>query len=289
MKRALFLVMMLCLATLARADDQTQAVQQALKDQGFYYGTVDGQPGPETDAAIKRYQIRQGLQVTGLLDAETLTSLNLGGGASGATTPPPPPPSDDSAQTPPPPPPDDTTQAPPAPAATPTPDVVQSDHDFLKAVPPSAATPAPPDEVQAPPPPEESVQPPPPGPPQAQPVPKAYAVETLPGDYSKFFRKTPYETAPPVVQRSTVQRAQARLGREGFYRGYADGELSKGLSHALSNYQREDGLRDTGRLDMATLADMGLLPRDQGAPPPPGPYMQPFYGDRPVYQGVWVH
>ena len=87
MKRAFLLLTMLCLATLARADDQTLAVQQALKDQGFYYSTVDGQPGPETDAAIRRYQIRQGLDVTGKLNAQTLASLNLGETLSPPTAP----------------------------------------------------------------------------------------------------------------------------------------------------------------------------------------------------------
>ena len=82
MKRFFLFVTMLSLAGLSRADDQTQAVQQALKDQGFYYGQIDGQGGPETDAAIRRYQIRQGLDVTGKLDAQTLASLNLGGAKS---------------------------------------------------------------------------------------------------------------------------------------------------------------------------------------------------------------
>ena len=58
-----------------RADDQMATVQQELKDQGFYYGQVDGQPGAETSAAIRRYQIRNGLQVSGTLTQETLDSL----------------------------------------------------------------------------------------------------------------------------------------------------------------------------------------------------------------------
>ena len=80
MKHAFVLLIVLSLAGLpgqARADEQTQAVQQTLKDQGFYYGDVDGQGGPETDAAIRRYQIRQGLDVTGKMDEQTLSSLNL--------------------------------------------------------------------------------------------------------------------------------------------------------------------------------------------------------------------
>ena len=59
------------------ADDLTRAVQQRLKDQGFFYGSVNGQGGSETSAAIRRYQIRYGLRVTGELNDETLRSLGV--------------------------------------------------------------------------------------------------------------------------------------------------------------------------------------------------------------------
>ena len=61
----------------ARADQTVQSVQQALKDQGFYYGNATGQKSAETTAAVRRYQIRNGLQVTGEMNPETLRSLNL--------------------------------------------------------------------------------------------------------------------------------------------------------------------------------------------------------------------
>jgi len=51
-----------------------RSLQQTLKDQGFYYGTVTGDKSAETTAAIRRYQIRNGLQVTGELNEETLRS-----------------------------------------------------------------------------------------------------------------------------------------------------------------------------------------------------------------------
>ncbi len=75
----------------AWADDLTRAVQQRLKDRGFYYGDVDGQSGSETSAAIRRYQIRYGLKVNGELNQETLNSLGLSANnlpAAPATTPP---------------------------------------------------------------------------------------------------------------------------------------------------------------------------------------------------------
>jgi len=66
-----------CAAGLACADQTIQSVQQALKDQGFYYGNVTGDKSAETTAAIRRYQIRSGLQVTGEANPETLSSLKL--------------------------------------------------------------------------------------------------------------------------------------------------------------------------------------------------------------------
>src|SRR6266849_4999698 len=60
---------------LVRADQTTERAQQALKDQGFYYGEITGDKNADTTAAIRRYQIRNGLQVTGELNEETLRSI----------------------------------------------------------------------------------------------------------------------------------------------------------------------------------------------------------------------
>jgi peptidoglycan hydrolase-like protein with peptidoglycan-binding domain len=77
------------------ADQLTESVQQVLKDQGFYYGEINGETNATLTAAIRRYQIRNGLQVTGELNDETLHSLGIGssGGPrrtvkSGSSTPP---------------------------------------------------------------------------------------------------------------------------------------------------------------------------------------------------------
>jgi peptidoglycan hydrolase-like protein with peptidoglycan-binding domain len=78
MKRGIvYFVVALFVVSLVRADQTIQSVQQALKDQGFYYGNVTGDKSAETTAAIRRYQIRNGLQVTGDVNPETLRSLNL--------------------------------------------------------------------------------------------------------------------------------------------------------------------------------------------------------------------
>lgn len=65
------------------ADEQTKQIQSALKDAGFYYGAVDGAGGDETTAALRRYQIRNGLEVTGSATAETLASLKIQGTPAG--------------------------------------------------------------------------------------------------------------------------------------------------------------------------------------------------------------
>jgi len=72
----------------AQADPTVEAVQRTLKEQGFYYGAVSGTKDADTTAAIRRYQIRNGLQINGELNAETRKALGVGGGR--ATTAPPP-------------------------------------------------------------------------------------------------------------------------------------------------------------------------------------------------------
>src|SRR5215472_10810085 len=77
---------------LMRADQLVESVQQALKDEGFYYGEVNGDMNANLTAAIRRYQIRNGLQVSGELNDETLRSLRIksSGSSRPATKPAPP-------------------------------------------------------------------------------------------------------------------------------------------------------------------------------------------------------
>src|ERR1700758_2108923 len=67
---------------LMRADQLVESVQQALKDQGFYYGEINGEKNANLTAAIRRYQIRNGLQVSGELNSETLQSLGINSSGS---------------------------------------------------------------------------------------------------------------------------------------------------------------------------------------------------------------
>jgi peptidoglycan hydrolase-like protein with peptidoglycan-binding domain len=61
----------------AWADPAIESAQKKLKDDGFYYGEINGKKDADTTAAIRRYQIRNGLQITGELNPETLRSLGL--------------------------------------------------------------------------------------------------------------------------------------------------------------------------------------------------------------------
>lgn len=59
------------------------AAQQALKTNGYNVGPIDGYVGPRTTAAVREFQQREQLQVTGQLDPETLGRLGVGiGGAT---------------------------------------------------------------------------------------------------------------------------------------------------------------------------------------------------------------
>jgi len=72
-------------------------VQQQLQAQGLYRGAIDGQMGPETRAALSRFQRRNGLPQTAELDQNTMSRLlgnrgtgttNMPAGASGSSLPP---------------------------------------------------------------------------------------------------------------------------------------------------------------------------------------------------------
>jgi peptidoglycan hydrolase-like protein with peptidoglycan-binding domain len=210
---------------LVRADQLVESVQQALKDEGFYYGEVSGEMNANLTAAIRRYQIRNGLQVTGELNDATLQSLGIK--SSGATRP-------------------TTKAASPTPAAgtlpsEPPPDETQT------------ASPAPP------------VQPFSNAPQNQQVFPSTpMGPGTSPG---AVFANTPFQSAPPAVQRNVIVSAQIALSRYGLYREQIDGIYGPAMELSLRAYQARTRLPVTGRLDLETLAALRLLP---------GP-RQPFY------------
>jgi peptidoglycan hydrolase-like protein with peptidoglycan-binding domain len=71
----------------ARADEQTRRAQEELRKRNLYFGEVDGQAGEEVSSAIRRYQQRKGLAVSGTLTAETLRALNLPTGGAAVEWP----------------------------------------------------------------------------------------------------------------------------------------------------------------------------------------------------------
>ena len=64
------------------AEQNVHAVQEKLHEAGLYFGEMDGAYSSELAAAIGRYQIRNGLPITGQLDEETSKAL----GAKAAVT-----------------------------------------------------------------------------------------------------------------------------------------------------------------------------------------------------------
>jgi peptidoglycan hydrolase-like protein with peptidoglycan-binding domain len=227
---------------LMRADQQVESVQQALKDQGFYYGEVTGEMNANVAAAIRRYQIRNGLQVTGELNRETLQSLGIDSSGSARLAPKP---------------------LSPAPAAPPN-TGEQSPVETTK------ITPAPPAQPFGNAPGGQEIYPSSPGTPG-----------TSPGD---VLVGTPFEAAPPAVQRNVVLSAQIALARRGLYHEEIDGVYGSAMQFSLRAYQARSGLPVTGRLDLETLAALQLL---QG---PRGPMRHPPRHGRPQppIRGEWV-
>lgn len=64
-------------ASAPMADDTVRNAQAALNDKGYDVGTVDGQLGPVTRAAVRRFQADQGLAQSGSLDGATLAALGV--------------------------------------------------------------------------------------------------------------------------------------------------------------------------------------------------------------------
>ena len=235
---AFFFALLLASAGAVRADQTVAAVQQTLKDQGFYYGDVTGQKSADTTAAIRRYQIRNGLQITGEIDAETLRSLGVGNHAA-------------------------PVQAAPKIADTPTATPAREEESQSAEISPERAP------NEAPGHPDYSA----PGPRAPQP------------EMSAVFDGTPFEIAPPDVQRHVIVGAQTLLARFGYYRSGIDGEFGPGTAAAVRSFQQRSGIIPDGRLNMDTLAALGLLP---GQHAPAFPFRRRHFPDRPVYRGQWI-
>jgi peptidoglycan hydrolase-like protein with peptidoglycan-binding domain len=246
--RFAFVILLASLATI-RADEAIAKAQQALKDQGFYYGEVTGEKNTATGDAIRRYQIRNGLAITGELNDETLRSLQSNAAASASTTA--------------------RATAPSAPS--PSTDTSDLRDDSAQAGAPTRLAPAQPFTQ---PPPERQTDAPNPG-----------AFVPSPNG---LFAGTPYESAPPGVQRKVIVDAQQLLARRGLFKDEIDGSYGSALEFSLRAYQSRIGLAPTGRLDLETLAALELLPGAQM------PVFAPRRGRRgppieePPVRGEWI-
>jgi peptidoglycan hydrolase-like protein with peptidoglycan-binding domain len=246
-----FFTLFVCAGAI-RADDVVAEVQQALKDQGFYYGQINGEKNADTTAAIRRYQIRNGLPITGELDDATLKALRSISPSSSRPA---------------------VANAPattPATAASPA--RTQEETAAASAAP--EQPPSGPRESQSaagtirrg----EESYP---------SNVPNAPSVAGQPGD---LFADTPFENASPEQQHDVVVSAQRTLAGRGLYHGEIDGVFAPPLEFALRAYQSKVGLPVTGRLDLETLAGLKLLPGANA----------PVYRPRrrvPPVRGEWIH
>ena len=263
-----FLLLLLLTAAVI-ADDRLRDVQTELKSQGFYYGEINGQTSPETAAAIKRYQIRNGLEVTGQLNPQTLTAIGIGEAKSVPQEAAPPAPAP-------------KRQPEPPAAVRRSPNVEQSDREFLRRE-ENRQEPMVEEknrdffrrEESRPEPLEDDpaiVRPP-------TPIPEPT------GGFTAIFAGTPYATAPGEVQAQTIRRAQAILMNRGFYRDALDGQPGPATEEALLTYQRNQRLPLTGRLDLQTLSVLRLLP---GRTPPRPTYTEAPRTQPRVYRGVIV-
>ncbi len=68
-----------------RMSAEVRTAQQALQDKGFNPGPIDGVQGPRTTAAVRDFQQKENLTVTGQLDAETHARLMAAAGTPAAS------------------------------------------------------------------------------------------------------------------------------------------------------------------------------------------------------------
>jgi hypothetical protein len=78
------------LAVAGLSADDIRLAQETLAEQGLYRGQLDGKPSVELSEAVRRYQRREGLRETAMLDTATLQRLDEDPPTSGESGAPPP-------------------------------------------------------------------------------------------------------------------------------------------------------------------------------------------------------
>ena len=72
-----------------------------------------------------------------------------------------------------------------------------------------------------------------------------------------YYSQGPYNSSDQYTD-SPVAAAQEQLARQGYYRGEIDGIVGPETRRAIARYQRDHGLRNTGRLTTDMLRSLGL-------------------------------
>ena len=70
------------LSKIGSRSDEVRAVQQSLKEKGYYNYTVDGIFGTRTQSAVKSFQRDNGLKVDGVAGEQTLKALGVTSGSN---------------------------------------------------------------------------------------------------------------------------------------------------------------------------------------------------------------
>lgn len=241
------------LTTAFAQEPNVQQAQQSLHEKGFYNGPINGQSSEETTQALRRFQIRNGLKVSGQLDEGTVQALagqaENGGQADNGTG--------------------IELKPIPPPLSTPAPLNQPKESAVVSSVQPASDTPA-----------VSSAKPAAPAPKPAAPASKITAPLTPPTrpathtralptrsgkqspapDLMEYFENTPYQFSPPSIQADVISRAQYVLHRRGFYRGLINVHASDEFYNALLSFQATARLPQSGKLDMPTLSKLHLLP-----------------------------
>lgn len=275
MRNFVLFFLLVILSGSAWADDLSRTVQQRLKDEGFYYGEVDGHSGAEMTAAIRRYQIRRGLKVTGQLSDETLRSLGISGTNSPSTVE-----RGDRANGS-----VDGSDAKPDYRRNLNPDYRgNTNPDYQGNVNPGyRGNPSTDFRGNANPDYRENGNPDAPYFPPANrlyPPPNQYAERDYDGFRRPYdtsirvftsrrglFAGTVYEHAPVDVQESVLFAVQGELSKAGFYRAPITGEPGPATTDAIVHFQESQDLVVSGRLDSETLNELRALPGQRNGPP----------------------
>ncbi len=261
MKRfALLCLTFVVVVTGAQADEDLQRIQSALAAQGFFYGKADGNPSGETTQAIRRFQIRNSLAVTGELNDATRRAIGSAGDPRVPAEVPAPAESRPPAE--PTPPPASIRAAPARPDLRADPSTAPRVRRYENDPVPAPAIPRP-----------------------------STAPRAVTRDGASVFAGGPFENAPPFVQTTVLGQAQTALSREGFYTGETDGAAGPRTSQALREYQNAYGLPSSGRLDPATLDALGIAApvREARVPAPRPPAGRPRVVPNSRYLGNGVY